>query len=174
MKNENLGYLIRQFDLAWKLTWIHLEGISTEECLWRPAQKGMHVYLTAAQDWEAAWPDHEGYDIGPSSIAWLTWHIGFWWSMVINHSFGDATLIREDIKWPGNADATRTWIKQLQVEWRQRVISLTDDDLSSAHKTRWPYQNRPFGDIVAWVNFELIKNCAEIGYARFLYSAHSN
>ena len=37
----------------------------------------------------------EGYDIGPPSIAWLTWHIGFWWSMVLDHSFADGTLSRD-------------------------------------------------------------------------------
>ncbi|HMH81922.1 MAG TPA: hypothetical protein VK531_03565 [Gemmatimonadales bacterium] len=30
---------------------------------------------------------------------------------------------------------------------------------------------RPFGDVIAWVNVELTKNAAEIGYARFLYAA---
>ncbi len=36
--------------------------------------------------------------------------------------------------------------------------------------TRWPYRDRPFGDVIAWVNVELTKNAAEIGYARFLYA----
>jgi NADPH-dependent 2,4-dienoyl-CoA reductase/sulfur reductase-like enzyme len=31
-------------------------------------------------------------------------------------------------------------------------------------------RNTPFGDVVAWVNVELTKNAAEIGYARFLYA----
>ena len=31
-------------------------------------------------------------------------------------------------------------------------------------------RDRPLGDVVAWVNLELMKNAAEIGYARFLYA----
>jgi hypothetical protein len=47
---------------------------------------------------------------------------------------------------------------------------MTDDDLQSTRRTRWPFQSRPFGDVVAWVNVELTKNAAEIGYARFLFA----
>jgi hypothetical protein len=47
---------------------------------------------------------------------------------------------------------------------------ITDDDLRSAQRTRWPFHDRPFGDVIAWVNVELTKNAAEIGYARFLYA----
>lgn len=106
-------YLVRQFETAWKLTIFHLDGLTTAECLWRPAHSGLHVHLSADGTWDADWPTHERYDLGPPSIAWLTWHLCFWWSMVMDHSFGD---------------------------------------------------------VVAWVNMELTKNAAEIGYARCLYA----
>ena len=72
--------------------------------------------------------------------------------------------------WPGNADDVRTWLGQLQRQWRVKLEQVTDDDLRSAQRTRWPFQGRPFGDVIAWVNVELTKNAAEIGYARFLYA----
>ena len=31
------GYLSRQFETARKLTTFHLDGLATEECLWRPS-----------------------------------------------------------------------------------------------------------------------------------------
>jgi hypothetical protein len=34
-----------------------------------------------------------------------------------------------------------------------------------------PDTTRPFRDVAAWLNLELMKNAAEIGYARFLYAA---
>jgi len=37
-----------------------------------------------------------------------------------------------------------------------------------------PFQARPFGAVVSWVNIELTQNAAEIGYARFLYAARSS
>ena len=48
------------------------------------------------------------------------------------------------------------------------IEPLSDEDLRSPERTRWPLQDRPFGEIVAWVNLELMKNAAEIGYARFV------
>lgn len=171
MTDAARGYLIRQFETAWKLTDYHLGGLATEECLWRPAQKGLHVRQTADGKWRADWPDHERYDAGPPSIAWLTWHLGFWWSMVLDHSFGDGALSRENVIWPGSADKVREWLGALQGEWRAVLDVITDDDLRSVQRTRWPFQDRPFGDVLAWVNVELTKNAAEIGYARFLYGA---
>ncbi len=174
MADEARVYLIRQFEVAWKLASFHLDGLSTQECLWRPAHNGLHVHRLEDGTWRADWPDRESYDIGPPSIAWLTWHIGFWWSMVIDHSFAAATLSREQVMWPGDAGAVREWLGRLQQEWRERVESLSDEHLRSTQWTRWPLQHRPFGDVIAWVNVELTKNAAEIGYARFLYAVNGS
>src|SRR5207302_2027547 len=110
--------------------------------------------------WRADWPDHEGYDVGPPSIAWLTWHIGFWWSMAIDHSFGDGSLSRENVLWPGTADGVREWLGRLQRQWQGVLEQVSDDDLRSAQRTRWPFQDRAFGDVIAWVNVELTKHAA--------------
>jgi hypothetical protein len=166
--------LIRQFEMAWKLTTFHLAGLTTEECLRLPARKGLHVHRVPDGEWRADWPDHEGYDLGPPSIAWLTWHLGFWWSMVLDHSFGDGALLREHVLWPGNADEVREWLGRLHAQWRRVLDQVSDADLRSARRTRWPFQDRPFGDVVAWVNVELTKNAAEIGYARFLYAVRAS
>lgn len=170
MSDEARGYLIRQFETAWKLTSFHLEGLATAECLWRPAKEGLHVHQVPDGRWRADWPEHERYDLGPPSIAWLTWHLGFWWSMVLDHSFGGATLAREDVMWPGDADGVRELLGRLHEQWRAVLERATDDDLRSVQRTRWPLRDRPFGDVIAWVNVELTKNAAEIGYARFLYA----
>ena len=170
MSDEARGYLIRQFDMAWKLTRFHIDGLATNECLWRPANAGLHVHQGADGRWRADWPEHERYDLGPPSIAWLTWHLGFWWSMVLDHSFGDGTLSREGVMWPGNADDVRQWIGRLHGQWRVALEQVTDADLRSAARTHWPFQERPFGDVIAWVNIELTKNAAEIGYVRFFYA----
>lgn len=174
MPDQARRYLIRQFETASTLAAFHLDGLTTEECLWRPAERGLHVRRGADGHWHADWPEHEGYDIGPPSIAWLSWHLGFWWSMVLNHSLGDASLTREAVVWPGTADALRAWLNRLQSDWAAYLGRIDDDDLRSAQLTRWPLKDRPFGDVVAWVNIELMKNAAEIGYARFLYAARAN
>ena len=162
--------LLGQLETAWMLTRYHLDGLTTEECLWRPADEGLHVHRDADGTWRADWPEHEGYDLGPPSIAWVTWHLGFWWSMVLDHSFGAGTLAREGVTWPGSADAARLWITELHDRWRAAIEALTDDEWRATERSRWPLADRPFGDIVAWANIELTKNAAEIGYARFLFA----
>jgi len=128
------------------------------------------VWRAADGAWRADWPEREDYALGPPSIAWLTWHVGFWWSMALDHAFGDGTLAREQITWPGSADGVRDSLGRLHDAWVAAIGELDDDALRSPERTRWPFAARPFGDVVAWVNVELMKNAAEIGYARFLYA----
>ncbi len=99
--------------------------------------------------------------------------MGFWWSMALDHAFGEGSLSREDITWPGDADGVRDTLYALQERWGAALEPLTDDDLRASERTRWPFRDRPFGDVVAWVNVELTKNAAEIGYARFLYAVNA-
>jgi hypothetical protein len=110
MTDEARGYLVRQYEMAWMLASYHLDGLTTAECLWRPARAGLHVHQRPDGSWRADWPEHEGYDLGPPSIAWITWHMGFWWSTVLDHWRGDGTLAREDVAWPGDADGVREWL----------------------------------------------------------------
>ncbi|WP_437852713.1 hypothetical protein [Sorangium sp. So ce363] len=59
MASEVGGYLIRQFEIAWQLTSFHLDGLSTEECLWRPADQGLHVTKAAQLGGELSRPFRE-------------------------------------------------------------------------------------------------------------------
>ena len=170
MADQARNYLIPQFETAWKLMSFHLDGLTTPECLWRPASRGLHVHRFPDGLWRPDWPSHERYDMGPPSIAWLTWHVCFWWSMVLDHSFGTGALTRDIVTWPGTADEVRKEVFRLKDEWQTVLDGLTAGELRSAERTRWPFRDRPFGDVVAWVNLELTKNAAEIGYARFLYA----
>jgi hypothetical protein len=169
MSHELRDALLRQFDIAWALAEYHLNELTNEECLWRPAPKGLHVYEQEGV-WRADWPEHDGYDLGPSSMAWITWHIVFWWSQVIDHSFGSATLARDDVTWPGDVENVKLRIDELRRAWRAHVERLSDDELRDTARTRWPFQDKPFADVVSWLNIELTKNAAELGYARFLYA----
>lgn len=165
--------LLRQFETACALTAYHLDGLTTEECLWRPASRGLHVHRAETGRWRADWPDHEGYDLGPSSIAWTTWHILFWWSMALDSTYGPVSRTHEEVDWPGTADGVRAAIENLQTRWRSLLEQSTDLDLMSHERTRWPIQDRPFSDIAAWVNLELMKNASEIGLVRFLYAVRT-
>lgn len=175
MKNKNSADDVRnlinfQFDISWQLLEYHLPGIEEQECLWKPNEKGLHVYKEAGI-WRADWPESESYDIGPASIAWLTWHIIFWWSMVLDYSFGDGTLTREEVQWPGSMTAVKEKIDSLRDKWQGLVGGLREDELFSTNRSHWPLEDRPFYEVAGWLNLELMKNASEIGYCRFLYAS---
>jgi hypothetical protein len=169
MSAEARDTLVRQFEIAWALASFHLEGLTTEQCLWRPAGSGPHVRRDADGVWRADWPDRESYDLGPPSIAWLTWHIVFWWSMALDHSFDKGELTRQRVDWPGDAPGVKARILALATRWREELARLPEAEFASPGRTRWPFTDRPFIDVVAWVNVELTKNAAELGYALFLH-----
>lgn len=165
--------LLAQLEIAWGLLELHLRDLEDEECLWRPAGGvGLHVRSDGAA-WRADWPERETYDIGPASIAWLTWHIGFWWSMTVDHSFGGQALRREDVTWPGSAQGATEWLTNLHQRWVDGLGGLSDTELESFDRVRWPFADRPFSRFAAWVNLELMKNAAEIGYCRYLYATRT-
>jgi hypothetical protein len=87
--NQVKTCLLNQFKDVWNLLSYHLQTLSTAECLWRPGKEGTHIFQDANGHWRGSLPEREDYDIGPSSIGWISWHIIFWWSMTLNHSFGD-------------------------------------------------------------------------------------
>lgn len=96
--------------------------------------------------------------------------------MALSHSFGDGTLTREDVLWPGTAAATVEVIRNLHDQWRTQLIALSGESLRSVQLSRFPFEakhQRAFADGVAWVNMELTKNCAELGYARFLFAVNA-
>lgn len=162
--------LIFQFDISWQLLEFHLNGLGDEECLWKPCSKGLHV-INKQGIWSTDWPETESYDIGPASIAWLTWHITFWWSMVFDYSFGKGTLEREDIQWSGSTIAVKEKIIKLRDEWKTILTTISDEEFLSCKRTKWPFEDKPFYELAAWLNLELMKNAAEIGYCRFLYAS---
>jgi hypothetical protein len=164
--------LRNQFQISWQMLEIHLADLTDEEYLWRPAPKGLHIWNESGV-WKADWPESEGYDIGPASTAWLTWHIMFWWSLVLDYSFGEGKQTHEDISCYGNIKQTKEKIIHLHDKWNLKVSMLSDDEFLSSERTRWPFTDKPFHELVAWLNIELMKNAAEIGYGRFLYHSQN-
>jgi hypothetical protein len=162
--------MVAQFDIAWALTFYHLEGLTTDECLWRPAPRCLHVSRDGHGSWRADWPDHEGYDIGPPSIAWTTWHICFWWTKALAHLDGITSVVKEDVNWPGSAEAVRNEILSLNNRWRDRIGTFSEQELQTPSSVSWPLPDSTPIMTAAWLNVELMKNAAEIGMVRFLFA----
>lgn len=156
--------------MYWQLYLYHTESLEEEEALWSFSPSGLQ--LRKKNDvWHIDWPEDESYEIGPSSIAWIMWHIIYWWSTALDYNFGDGTLKKEEVLWPGSIEKAKTTIKLLHDKWVSKLNGLSEADFKSKQYTKWPLENRKFIDITLWLNGELMKNVAEIGYGRFLYAA---
>ncbi|MER6912283.1 DinB family protein [Streptomyces sp. NPDC000594] len=157
--------LIRQLDMVWALFEHHAGAVDDEMCLWEPAPGAWTVRKDPAGRWVADWAQVEPEPVPTTTVAWLTWHIGYWWTTVLEHCFGDGAPPREEIGWPGGGREAVEWLEGLKGRWRAELVALGDGELDSAERTR----GLPFGEgltlaeIAAWVNFELAKNVAEIG-----------
>lgn len=165
--------LIAQFQIAWALASCHLESLSTEECLWRPATRCLHVAKDDNDRWRAEWPENEDCGIGPPSIAWTTWHICFWWAKTLDHVHGKTTLTKDDVAWPGSADDVRSAITALHNRWVEVISDLPEGDFQTSNPASWPIPNSSPATIAAWLNVELVKNAVEIGLVRNLYAAQT-
>lgn len=166
MKNQ----ILFQLDMCWQLYNYHIKTLTDEEALWVFDAGGLQV-REKNSNWKADWPHAEDYKIGPASIAWTLWHIIYWWSTALNYNFGDGTLTKDDVLWPGSVSMVKVKIQELYVEWKENLNSLKEDDFTQGYHAKWPFENECFANTALWLNAELMKNAAEIGYGRFLYCA---
>jgi hypothetical protein len=164
--------LIRQLDIAWALFEHHQRDLDDALSLWEPAPGSWTVRPGEGGRWVADWQVPEPEPAPPVTIGWVTWHIGYWWTTTLGHCFGFGAPAREDITWPGTADAALAWLRGLKDEWRAHLTALNDADLDSTARTAGlGGQDETLANVAAWVNVELTKNVAEIGLLRHLHGA---
>lgn len=171
MRNFNIKEnILVQLEMCWQLYLYHTDNLEEEEALWSFSPTGLQVRMQD-NEWCIDWPESESYEIGPSSITWIMWHIIYWWSTALDCSFEKGTLKKEDIPWPGSIEKAKATIKLLHDTWVSKLSDLSDADYQSTQYAKWPLADRNFIDIALWLNAELMKNAAEIGYGRFLYAS---
>lgn len=171
MISSQLETLRWQFGLTWKLAAeIHLPALTTEACLWEPASSSWNVRLSADGRWRPDWADAEPDPPPPTTIGWLTWHLIWWWSALLAALRGETPPVHDEVDWPGSAAAVVRRLESLSAEWSAMLSKLDDGDLE--RPIAYPWRDpRPLRLAVAWANSELMKNVAEIGYARHLFEA---
>jgi hypothetical protein len=168
---SRLDLLRWQFELTWSLLELHLAELRAEDFLWEPAEHCWTVRPDGGPGRDGRWlPDWDEAELSPipvPTIGWVTWHIGWWWSVTLDHAYGRPVRAREEITWP--ADGTVEWLRGLRSEWLA-VLGTLDLDAPAP----FPWQNDPsmtVAHMVAWVNAELMKNSAELGQLRLLRAA---
>lgn len=173
MTTSRCALLRWHFDFVWSLLEFHLDRLYPDDHLWEPADRCWSV----RPDPDGAWiPDWEVPEPDPApvpTIAWLTWHIGWWWSVVLDHQCGRPPRDRSAVSWPGSGNAAVGWLRDLRREWIEVLDGTTENDLDAV--APFPWHNGESGRSVAhmlgWVNAELMKNAAEIGQLRMVRAA---
>lgn len=161
-----------QFDLAWMLMELHLDQLQEADFRWEPAEVCWNVHQSSDGRWLPDWDENELDPIPVPTIAWTTWHIGWWWSVAIDHAAGRTPRDRTEITWPGDGAATIAWLRDLRADWIAVVDRLTDADLDAPAAFPWQYDpEKTVAHMLAWLNVELVKNTSEIGQLRLLRAA---
>jgi hypothetical protein len=167
--------LIKQLDISWALFEHHLATIDDTVCLWQPAPHCWTVRPDEQGRWIPDWQVPEPTPVPAFTIGWVTWHMGYWWTTTLGHCFGSGAPEREEIFWPGDLASAVEWLRGLKDEWRAALADLTDADLDSTSRTaglEWG-QELTLSDVTGWLNVELTKNIAEIGFVNILYGARN-
>ncbi|MBU6532959.1 DinB family protein [Streptomyces mayonensis] len=161
--------LQRQLGIAWALMDHHLERLGDDDLHWAPADH--HWAVRRVGDlWVPDFADVEPTPVPVPTAAWVTWHVGWWWSTALAHLTGARVPAREDAHWPGDAASTTDWLRSLHSEWSRALAGADTMDDASAYP--WPVEaGFTMGDMCAWVNVELAKNAAELGQLLMIRAA---
>ncbi|MEU6739401.1 DinB family protein [Streptosporangium sandarakinum] len=170
-----------QLNVSWSLLSLHLERVTDEEVLWEPASNCWNVRRRPDGTWAADWVVPEPEPTPVTSVGWVMWHIGFWWSHTHERCFGEPGAVTAELDWseaaaatpwPGDAASAVGWLTGCHDRWTGALDSLNEAELNSTERSRWfPDGTLSLGHVLAWVNIELMKNAAEIGSLRHLYDA---
>ncbi|MCK1796659.1 DinB family protein [Streptomyces sp. XM4193] len=161
-----------QFELTWSLFEYHLELLEPEDFLWAPTVNRWTVHRTEDDSWVPDFAEAEPDPVPLPTVAWVSWHIGWWWGVAADHVHGRTPRERTEVVWPGPGEPTVEWLRELRTDWLDGLDGLTESALAAT--APFPWQNDPrhtVGHMVAWVNAELMKNVAEIGGLRMQRSA---
>lgn len=172
MPDSSLGLLRWQFDLAWSLFDYHLAQLEPGDFLWEPAALCWTMHRAEDGTWTPDWADSEPDPVPVPTVGWLSWHLGWWWSVALDQLQGHEPRERTAVAWPGPGEPTVSWLRGLRADWLAALDRLTDADLAAAVAFLAEGDpRRTLGHLIAWANAELMKNVAEIGQLRLQRAA---
>ena len=169
-ESSQLQTLRWQFQLTWRLAELHLPKLTDAACLWEPAPGSWTVRQAADGIWQPDWIVPEPDPPPPVTIAWLTWHLIWWWSGLLAAFRNERPSAHDEVAWPGSAAAVVQRLESMSREWAEVLSGLNEDDLERPFAYPWT-EPRPLRLALAWANSELMKNIAEIGTIRHLFEA---
>ena len=160
---DSRALLQRQLGLEWRFARDFILGrIDDELALWSPVADPCTVRRTD-DGWAADWPDEDGDTPAIATIAWILWHIEWWWADTLSRVGGGDPLPPAQHLWSGGTDQ----IEALKRQWDDVLAS---DDLDRRISWVLP-EPQPLCMIASWLNFELAKNLSEINQLKMLRAA---
>jgi len=63
--------------------------------------------------WRPDWSDTEPDPIPVPTVAWLTWHITWWWSTTLDRVTGEIPRDRDGVVWPGDGAVAVSEVRDL-------------------------------------------------------------
>lgn len=130
-----------------------LPEIDEELALWEGSSNVCTV-RQQADGWVADWPDEDAQPIPEVTIAWLLWHIEWWWTDTLSRVTGQPPLAPDTHRWSGGTAG----IHAVKQRWDQVLATA---DLDAPIEWLMP-EPQPLWFVASWVNVELTKNLAEI------------
>ncbi|UYP18750.1 DinB family protein [Rhodococcus sp. Z13] len=147
--------LLTQLDLVWLFADQHvLPRIDDDALHWAPSSNCVDVRSVEGR-LVADLPDEDTAPLPETTIAWLLWHIEWWWSNTIAVCRGGAPTGPDAYEWSGSTKH----IGELRTEWS---ALLSSTDVETTISGLMPHDT-PLWEVAGWVNFELTKNISEIG-----------
>lgn len=174
MESSRRDLLRWQFDLAWSFFEYHLQRLEDADFLWEPGPLCWTMQAQPDGTWVPDWAESEPDPIPFPTIAWTSWHLGWWLGSSLEQASGRVPLEPQDVAWPGVGEPTITWLRELGAQWAAVLDAVTEETLDGPSSYPWPTDaGRSVADTAAWVNAELMKNAAEIGSVRLLRASSS-
>ncbi|WTX00229.1 DinB family protein [Streptomycetaceae bacterium NBC_01309] len=175
MSTPRVALLRNQFDITWALFEYHLDRLTDADYLWPPATAHWTIRPSntgADGGWEVDWADTEPDPVPVPTVAWLCWHIDWWWGTTIDAVDGRTPCARADVRPEPDPAAMTGRLREHRTAWLRTLDALDDARLDAASTVPWSEGTAyTVADTAAWVNVELMKNVAEIGQLRLIRHA---
>lgn len=159
---DRRALLTQQLDIAWQFAEGYvIDRITDAVMFWEPSDNVCTVRRTT-EGWMADWPDEEHPPLPDTTVAWLLWHIEWWWANAANVAHGRPRTEPGGHAWSGDTGGIAA------------AKSMWDDILLTADLDRpvtgFMDEPVPLWFVAGWVNFELTKNLAEINHLKLLHA----
>lgn len=151
--------LLEQLEIPWALASRYiLPNLTPAHLFWEPSRNVVSVKKTP-EGWRSQLPESETPPVPDTTIAWLLWHIEWWWGDAVAGVEGRTARAPADVAWSGTLSDSLAELNRLHAAW---VEILSQRDLAMRCAGPWPTP-QPLSTIAGWVNVELMKNVAELG-----------